>query len=71
MLKLHGDVVHKQQLGPSLKACATYFEHELQVQLLVWSAGDFTKPVMHVSGLASSLGRPVPVDCLASDKSTT
>ncbi|CAE7736321.1 RH35 [Symbiodinium microadriaticum] len=31
------------------------------VQLLVWSAGDFAKPVMHVSGLASSLGRPVPV----------
>ncbi|CAE7363653.1 EDEM2 [Symbiodinium sp. CCMP2456] len=31
------------------------------VQLLVWSAGDFAKPVMHVSGLASSLGRAVPV----------
>ncbi|CAE7041706.1 Edem2 [Symbiodinium natans] len=31
------------------------------VFLLVWSAGDTLQPVMHVSGLASSLGRPVPV----------
>ena len=65
MPKLHGGVVHKRQLSPSLVLASkrTDFGHELEVQLLVWSAGDFAKPVMHVSGLASSLGRPVPADC--------